>query len=161
MASHDGGAAQHDAGEAVGVTSSQRTAMSSPGRPNETVHDASEPKSDPTNFELPTPNPRLQAILAKKVTLEATLASLQEQRSALVAEARLPSGLAMPDSWSEEEKTKSALTNANAVIKEHICLLHEYNEIKDIGQGLMGLIADSRGVRVATVMEDFGMDEKD
>ncbi|KAK3716804.1 hypothetical protein LTR37_006154 [Vermiconidia calcicola] len=113
------------------------------------------------NFELPTPTLRLQAMLAKKATLEATLASLQEQRSALVAEARLPSGLAMPDSWSEEEKTKSALTNANAVIKEHISLLHKYNEIKDIGQGLMGLIADSRGVRVATVMEDFGMDEKD
>ena len=135
--------------------------MSSPGRPNETVHDASEIKSDPTDFELPTPTLRLQAMLAKKATLEATLASLQEQRSALVAEARLPSGLAMPDSWSEEEKTKSALTNANAVIKEHISLLHKYNEIKDIGQGLMGLIADSRGVRVATVMEDFGMDEKD
>lgn len=107
------------------------------------------------------PNPRLQAMAAKKAKLEATLESLQTQRSALVAEAKLPSGLAMPDQWTEEEKTKQALATANAVIKEHIALLHKYNEIKDIGQGLMGLIADKRGVRVADVMEDFAMDEKD
>ena len=67
----------------------------------------------------------------------------------------------MPDSWIEEEKTKSALSTANAVIKEHITLLHKYNEIKDIAQGLMGLIAESRGVRVKVVMEEFGMGEGD
>ena len=108
-----------------------------------------------------SPNPRLQALATKKANLEATLASLQAQKSALVAEAKLPSGLAMPDGWSEQEKTKSPLTTANGVIKEHIALLHRYNEIKDVGQGLMGMIADKRGVRVATVMEDYGMDEKD
>lgn len=67
----------------------------------------------------------------------------------------------MPEDWSEDEKTKSALASANVTIKEHIALLHKYNEIKDIGQGLMGLIAESRGCRVAVVMEDYGMGEKD
>ena len=47
------------------------------------------------------------------------------------------------------------------VIKGHIALLHKYNEIKDIGQGLMGLIADKRDCRVKVVMDDFGMGEKD
>lgn len=46
-------------------------------------------------------------------------------------------------------------------MKRHIGLLHAYNEIKDVGQGLIGLIADSRGVRVREVMEEMGVGEKD
>jgi DNA repair protein Swi5/Sae3 len=46
-------------------------------------------------------------------------------------------------------------------VKRHIDLLHAYNEIKDVGQGLMSLIADSRGVRVREVMEEMGVGEED
>ncbi|BCS20204.1 SWI5/SAE3 family protein [Aspergillus puulaauensis] len=46
-------------------------------------------------------------------------------------------------------------------VKRHIRLLHEYNEIKDIGQGLMGLIADTRGVRQVDVQKEFGVGVKD
>ena len=46
-------------------------------------------------------------------------------------------------------------------VKRHIRLLHEYNEIKDIGQGLMGLIADARGVRQVDVQREFGVGGKD
>ena len=67
----------------------------------------------------------------------------------------------MPDTWSDDEKAKAALASANAVIKEHIQLLHRYNEIKDIGQGLMGLIADKRGARIKEIMEDYGIGDKD
>lgn len=109
----------------------------------------------------PPPNPRLQALQQKKSNLESTLSTLQAQKAALVASTTLPSGLAMPESWTEEEKTKSALATANATIKEHISLLHKYNEIKDIAQGLMGLIAETRGVRVKVVMEEFEMGEED
>lgn len=123
--------------------------------------EANESATQPKGGDEPARNPRLEALAAKKANLEATLASLQAQRSALVAEAKLPSGLNMPETWSEDEKTKSALMTANAAIKDHIALLHKYNEIKDIGQGLMGLIADQRGVRVAKVMDEFGMGEKD
>jgi hypothetical protein len=111
--------------------------------------------------EEPTPNPRLQALQQKKANLESTLSTLQAQKAALVTSTTLPSGLAMPESWTEEEKTKSALATANATIKEHISLLHKYNEIKDIAQGLMGLIAESRGVRVKVVMEEYEMGEGD
>jgi Swi5 len=50
---------------------------------------------------------------------------------------------------------------ASGIVKRHITLLHQYNEIKDAGLGLMGLIADARGVRLGTVLEEFGVGGKD
>jgi DNA repair protein Swi5/Sae3 len=49
----------------------------------------------------------------------------------------------------------------STTVKRHIRLLHEYNEIKDIGQGLMGLIADARGMRQVDVQRDFGVGDRD
>ncbi len=46
-------------------------------------------------------------------------------------------------------------------VKRHIKLLHDYNDIKDIGQGLVGMIADQRGLRVGDLYEEFGVDLKD
>lgn len=46
-------------------------------------------------------------------------------------------------------------------VKRHIRLLHEYNEIKDIAQGLMGLIAEARGVRHVDVQQEYGVEEQD
>lgn len=51
--------------------------------------------------------------------------------------------------------------DAQATVKSHIKLLHDYNEIRDVGQGLMGIIADNRGVRVRDVYQDFDVDEGD
>ena len=48
-----------------------------------------------------------------------------------------------------------------ATVKAHIKLLHDYNEIRDVGQGLMGIIADNRGVRVRDVYRDFDVGEGD
>ena len=55
------------------------------------------------------------------------------------------------------------MIHVKVVIKEHIARLHAYNEIKDGAQGLMGLVADARGVRVAELYEggEFGVAEKD
>ena len=120
----------------------------------ETVKLWDEKPTEPTN-------PRLAAIAAKTARLQDQLAQLQSQRSELVADAKMPSGLDMPAEWSEEQRTQQALTSANVVINDHIKNLHRYNEIKDIGQGLMGLVADKKGVRVAEVMADYDMNEKD
>ncbi|KAJ5216551.1 uncharacterized protein N7498_002958 [Penicillium cinerascens] len=46
-------------------------------------------------------------------------------------------------------------------VNRHIRLLHEYNEIKDTAQGLMGLIADARGMRQVEVEREFGVKEGD
>lgn len=49
----------------------------------------------------------------------------------------------------------------SATVQRHIRLLHEYNKIKDIGQGLMGLIADARGVRQIEVQKEYGVGDRD
>jgi DNA repair protein Swi5/Sae3 len=46
-------------------------------------------------------------------------------------------------------------------VQSHIRLLHDYNEIRDVGQGLLGLIADRRGVRYGDVLGEFGVDADD
>ena len=111
-----------------------------------------------SDLEAKPLNPRLVALASKKATLQARLADLQAQRSSHVATVSEQPNLS---NTSPEQHVTQALTSANAVIKTHITLLHSYNEIKDIGLGLMGLVAESRGVRVAGVLEDYGMSDKD
>ncbi|KAJ5095085.1 hypothetical protein N7532_007376 [Penicillium argentinense] len=43
------------------------------------------------------------------------------------------------------EVTSKLQNNPSTTVKKHIDLLHAYNEIKDVGLGLMGLIAEARG----------------
>jgi hypothetical protein len=50
---------------------------------------------------------------------------------------------------------------AAETVKTHIKLLHDYNDIKDVGQALIGMIADNRGVRIGELYEEFGVDLKD
>lgn len=106
-------------------------------------------------------NPRLQALNTKRAALVEKLADLTAQRASLIEASKLPSGLDMPSTWSDEEKEKHGMKTANATIKEHISLLHKYNEIKDIGLGLMGLVAEKRGVRQGVVMEEYGISKDD
>jgi len=60
-----------------------------------------------------------------------------------------------------DEQQAHLLAEAKAIITRHIKLLHHYNEIRDVGQGLMGLIAESRGVRIKEVQDDFGVGGKE
>lgn len=64
----------------------------------------------------------------------------------------------MAPSLSETD-VEIAMDHANATLKRHIMLLHDYNEIKDIGTGIIGIIADQRGVRIVDVMEELGVGE--
>jgi DNA repair protein Swi5/Sae3 len=144
-------------GEDVPTPNSDLSANSIDATQAPVGHDA-----QPTNNPTPaSTNSRLQALSTKNAQLESTLSELQSQKDHLVSECILPSGFAMPSSWTDEAKAASALATANTVIKDHISLLQKYNEIKDIAQGLMGLIAETRGVRLKVVMEEYGMDEGD
>lgn len=114
---------------------------------------------------LPNPTPR-------RTPQEVTLAELKAQKAALLSSlANLPAiqvlveendASAMDMSGGDGEPTDAdIMAAANKIVKEHIKLLHEYNELKDIGQGLMGLIADQRGVRIVEIQDEFGIDAKD
>ncbi|KAJ4302686.1 hypothetical protein N0V90_001575 [Kalmusia sp. IMI 367209] len=125
--------------------------------------DAPSSASPPTKEKPPT--------LAKRAQ-EVTLSELKAQRAALIASlAILPgiqeliAGAESLDSAShtcDTEPTEIEIINAAQQLnKRHIKLLHEYNEIKDVGQGLMGLIADQRGIRIVEVQEEFGIESRD
>ncbi|KAL5388920.1 hypothetical protein DPSP01_002627 [Paraphaeosphaeria sporulosa] len=103
---------------------------------------------------------------------EVTIAGLKAKRAALIASlAHLPAiqdllastrNSGVNSSMSDAEPTESEImAAAHQINKKHIKLLHEYNEIKDVGQGLMGLIADQRGERIVEVQQHFGIDAND
>jgi hypothetical protein len=107
-----------------------------------------------------------------KTPQEITLAELKAQKSAMLASlAALPAIQVLMEeharsdmdlSENDDEPTEAdIMTAANKIVKDHIKLLHEYNELKDVGQGLMGLIADQRGVRIIEVQEEFGIEAGD
>lgn len=107
-----------------------------------------------------------------RITQENTLAELKAQKAALIASlASLPSIRALiaqakdantAVQEGDAEYTENEIMGAaQRLNQKHIKLLHEYNEIKDVGQGLMGLIADQRGVRIIEVQDEFGIDPKD
>ena len=86
--------------------------------------------------------------------LETPLSAVQKLRFLRVSYFHL---LCSPSNISSLPSTK----DAQAKVKAHIKLLHDYNEIRDVGQGLMGIIADNRGVRVIDIYNDFGVGEGD
>jgi len=55
----------------------------------------------------------------------------------------------------------AVLDQSSKTVKQHIELLHAYNGIRDVGHGLMGMIAEQRGVRVKDIMDEFGVEAKD
>ncbi|PLB34680.1 SWI5/SAE3 family protein [Aspergillus candidus] len=103
----------------------------------------------PTNKDKPfTLTPEQHTQREKKLTtLHTSIATLEPQIAQL--EAQLA-------------ETKSQLKNdPSATVRRHIRLLHDYNEIKDIAQGLMGLLADARGERQIDVQRGFGVGDRD
>ncbi|RFU33235.1 hypothetical protein B7463_g3104, partial [Scytalidium lignicola] len=82
------------------------------------------------------------------------IASVQARNAALEAE--------IAAKRSELEAIKNELVHpAGETVKKHIRLLHDYNDIRDIGQGLIGMIADNRGLRIRDLYPEFGLDPKD
>ncbi|KAK3328101.1 Swi5-domain-containing protein [Cercophora scortea] len=64
----------------------------------------------------------------------------------------------------ETEQEQSKLSQAPELTTQtHIRLLKEYNDIKDIGQQLIGLVAENKGVRIGTLYESgqYGVETED
>ncbi|KAI5309829.1 hypothetical protein KEM55_002314 [Ascosphaera atra] len=73
---------------------------------------------------------------------------------------------AVETSISEVQKQLSSISeeaakDPSAVVNRHIRLLHEYNEVKDTAQGLLNMIAESRGMRYVDVQREYGVSEND
>ena len=69
---------------------------------------------------------------------------------------------------SHLRRTSSLLTTrdsnpASSVVRNHIGLLQRYNEIRDVGQQLIGIIAENRGVSLGSIYQDneFGVGRND
>ncbi|KAF2715286.1 Swi5-domain-containing protein [Pleomassaria siparia CBS 279.74] len=139
---------------------------------SETTPQPQLPASSPSKILLSPKKPSLS-----KTTQEATVAELRAHRAALItslaATSKFQELIADDGEEAEDDLNTSPrdpnaeptdakiMKVANKIVKTHIKLLHEYNEMKDVGQGLMGLIADSRGVRVVEVQDEFGIEAKD
>jgi DNA repair protein Swi5/Sae3 len=48
-----------------------------------------------------------------------------------------------------------------AVVKRHIRLLHDYNEIRDVALNFVGKIAEKERCRAIDVLKEYDMDETD
>ncbi|KAG9232248.1 DNA repair protein, partial [Amylocarpus encephaloides] len=81
--------------------------------------------------------------------------SIQARNSSLEAEiARVKARL---EAVTDELEHPAAET-----VKSHIHLLHQYNDMRDVGQGLLGMIAENRGgMRVGDLYEEFGVGLQD
>ena len=51
--------------------------------------------------------------------------------------------------------------DANQIVQNHIRLLREYNDMRDIATSLMGIIAENRQVQMKRIYEEFDVNEKD
>lgn len=102
---------------------------------------------------------QLGALRARQAALETTVSELLSQRTALVNSFTPSSNASEPE--DSDVRAKLAVDIANEKIKSQIRQLQQYNDIKDIGTQLMGLIAEKRGCRIAEVQEEFGISADD
>ncbi|KAG9519907.1 hypothetical protein KCV07_g4580, partial [Aureobasidium melanogenum] len=102
---------------------------------------------------------QLDALRARQAALEATLAELLSQRTSLINALSPTLDTQAPE--DAETRAKLAVDAANTKIKSQIKQLQQYNDIKDIGTQLMGIIAEKRGCRIGEVQEEFGINPDD
>ena len=151
--------ASKDVKEAIGETSSK-------GRATPKLRPAQGSLQDSmarTNHQ-PTPSPRVVRLKSQITNLQNQIVSTQGNINDTIAQLiKNQSGGAdrraadnetnITHELSDEERDK-ALSEAELVVKRHIRLLHDYNEIRDIGMGLCGVIADARLV-ILNSFRDF------
>ncbi|OJD31606.1 uncharacterized protein BKCO1_4600043 [Diplodia corticola] len=123
----------------------------------------------------PHADKRLPNAQARTAALQATLADLTARRNDVVKEfAAVPSvaeklplsctaaansaASSAPDTDAEKD---AAVRVAKAIIQQQIRRLNDYNEMRDVGQELMGIIAESRGVRIKEIQDEFGISTND
>ena len=115
------------------------------------------PANKPANMPSSSDeNTTLITLRARQAHLESTVSQLIVQRDSL-----LTAHDGSPAALDEDARVKIALETADRKIKTQIKQLQQYNDIKDIGTQLMGMIAEKRGCRIAEIQEEFGIKADD
>ncbi|MCJ1322990.1 hypothetical protein MMC15_008341 [Xylographa vitiligo] len=134
-------------------TTNPPAAITSPQAPPPTTPEASkEAKKIPTDFSEPNV-PRLSSRNTR--AYKPSQAALHAKISVLAAQ------IAATQAQIDAIKPQLKSPTPETTVKQHIALLHAYNEIRDVGQGLLGMVAENRGVRVRDVYGEFGVAEGD
>ncbi|EHH24051.1 hypothetical protein EGK_07633, partial [Macaca mulatta] len=97
-------------------------------------------------FRSPRPSPKSgQADGTSEESLHLDIQKLKEKRDML------------------DEEISQFISEGYSVdeLEDHITQLHEYNDIKDVGQMLMGKLAVIRGVTTKELYPEFGLDMND
>ncbi|XP_028918559.1 DNA repair protein SWI5 homolog, partial [Ornithorhynchus anatinus] len=97
-------------------------------------------------FRSPLPSPRTG--LATETSEEALRLEIQKLKQ-------------KKDTLDQEISQLSAEGYSVSELEEHISLLHEYNDIKDAGQMLLGRLAVIRGVPTKELYPEFDLDVND
>ncbi|KND02227.1 uncharacterized protein SPPG_02709 [Spizellomyces punctatus DAOM BR117] len=105
-------------------------------------------KSQPTATPR-TPEVDIVQQAAYKETLKTDVANLRQRIAELTEEGRSLESALRPGVDVEE------------MLNSHIKLLHEYNEIKDVGQMLIGKCAEQNGTTTRSMYGEFGLDPDD
>jgi hypothetical protein len=153
-------------GDAKNPTDTSRTPRAAPPQP---PSQRRTPMGPPAT--RPTPGSRADAQLA-------TLRALQDEERELYRrlhrvlrrpEPAAPRTCLLPSTHAHTQplpgvtdaQRAEALREAKRVVGEHIARLGRYNEIRDVGMGLIGIVADMRSERVRDVQGEFGVGDGD
>lgn len=120
-----------------------------------------ETNADSARVDSCTETPYVRQLRSEQEELGQRLKELQEQRQMLVLSMSGDRLANQSDDDQSELDVSEAIKSAKDTIKEHIRLLGDYNEIKDIAQGLVGFLAEQRNARIKEVMVDLGFDADD
>lgn len=111
------------------------------------------PASKPPAKSISTLEAELAAVETQLTTTLARLADLQVHVDASPPAHSHSHSHADPQSWSREEQ----ILNAQAIFARNIAQLRKYNDVKDAAMGMLALIAERQGKRVADVLEERGV----
>ena len=117
-------------------------------------------KAGPQSSQLPDPRGKQSRLLASVATLKSKITDAESQLSVKTQEIRQLQSFQQQHEL-KDDLDKAALEHAQVIANRNISLLKRYNEIKDIAMGMLSLIAEKEGKRLAEVMEERGVGEKD
>jgi hypothetical protein len=134
-----------------------------PRREREPVKPNTKIAKSNSNSKSKTKTKSISTLESEIAATEANLAATLSRLSASQASSSLP--LAAVRSTADEgdqsppslDDRQQLLNDAQGIFDRHIVLLKKYNEIKDVAMGMLSLIAEREGKRLAEVMQERGL----